>query len=81
MIWKIKVIILRLCAAISATSADHEFKKYLSAKQLSFQFVNSLAAGIYKNWTIIGSENGIELIDVDTGARVKTITGLLLVDN
>lgn len=75
MIWKIKVIILSLCAAISATSADNEFKKYISAKQTSFEFVNTFAVGIYKNWTIISSENGIELIDVDTGARVKTITG------
>jgi hypothetical protein len=76
MIPSIKVITLFLCVAISVTSADNELKKYLSAKQLSFELGPSSIVGIYKNWAIIGSENGIELIDVDTGARIKTITGL-----
>ncbi|KAI3655517.1 hypothetical protein MP638_004115, partial [Amoeboaphelidium occidentale] len=71
----IKVIILCLCAAISVTSADNEFKKYLSAKKSSFDYLPGSLVGMYKNWHISYVDSDIHFIDVDTGALVKTITG------
>ncbi|KAI3655594.1 hypothetical protein MP638_005770, partial [Amoeboaphelidium occidentale] len=67
-------IIMCLCAAISVTSADNEFKKYLSAKKSSFDYLPASIVGMYKNWTISYVDNDIHFIDVDTGALVKTIT-------
>ncbi|KAI3655590.1 hypothetical protein MP638_002298, partial [Amoeboaphelidium occidentale] len=71
----IKVIILCLCAAISVTSTDNDFKKYLSAKKSSFDYLPASTVGMYKNWTISFWANGVHFIDVDTGALVKTIIG------
>ncbi|KAI3659730.1 hypothetical protein MP638_005204, partial [Amoeboaphelidium occidentale] len=71
----IKVIILCLCAAISVTSTDNDFKKYLSAKKSSFDYLPASIVGMFKNWTISLGESEVHFIDVDTGALVKTIIG------
>ncbi|KAI3656956.1 hypothetical protein MP638_004215, partial [Amoeboaphelidium occidentale] len=69
-----KVIILCLCAAISVTSADNDFKKYLSAKKSTVDYLPVSIVGMYKNWHISYVDSDIHFIDVDTGALVKTIT-------
>ncbi|KAI3655967.1 hypothetical protein MP638_003457, partial [Amoeboaphelidium occidentale] len=69
-----KVIILCLCAAISVTSTDNDFKKYMSAKKSSFDYLPASIVGMYKNWTISFYDNQVHFIDVDTGALAKTIT-------
>jgi hypothetical protein len=77
MISSIKVIILSFCVAVSVTSADNELKKYLSAKKSSLDYLPSSIVGMYKNWHISFWDRDIHFIDVDTGALVKTITGLI----
>ncbi|KAI3655785.1 hypothetical protein MP638_003108, partial [Amoeboaphelidium occidentale] len=70
----IKVIILCLCAAISVTSTDNDFKKYMSAKKSSLDYLPASIVGMYKNWCVSFWDSDIHFIDVDTGALVKTIT-------
>ncbi|KAI3655802.1 hypothetical protein MP638_005870, partial [Amoeboaphelidium occidentale] len=72
--FQLSSIILCLCAAIQVTSADNDFKKYLSAKKSSIDYLHSSIVGVYKNWHISYWEGDIQFIDVDTGALVKTIT-------
>jgi hypothetical protein len=67
-----------LCSAISVTSADNDFKKYLSAKKSSTEYLPGSIVGMYQNWSISYWESDIHFIDVDTGALVKTITGFIL---
>jgi hypothetical protein len=61
---------------MSVTSADNEFKKYLSAKKSSLDYHPSSIVGMYKNWSVSFWDSDIHFIDVDTGALAKTITGL-----
>jgi hypothetical protein len=75
--FQLSSIIMCLCAAIQVTSADNDFKKYLSAKKPSFDLFPSSIVGMYQNWLINYWEGDINFIDVDTGALVKTIIGLI----
>ncbi|KAI3659953.1 hypothetical protein MP638_004980, partial [Amoeboaphelidium occidentale] len=68
-------IILCLCAAVSVSSTDNDFMKYLSAKKSSVDYLPGSLVGVYKNWLISFWESDIHFIDVDTGALVKTIIG------
>jgi hypothetical protein len=77
MISSIRAVLLCLYVAISVTSADNEFKKYLSAKKSSFDYIPGSIVGMYKNWSVSFWDNEVHFIDVDTGALVKTITGLI----
>ncbi|KAI3655662.1 hypothetical protein MP638_003673, partial [Amoeboaphelidium occidentale] len=63
-----------LCAAVHVTSADNDFKKYLSAKKSSFEYIPMRMVGMYKNWCVSFWDSDIHFIDVDTGALAKTIT-------
>ncbi|KAI3660390.1 hypothetical protein MP638_005404, partial [Amoeboaphelidium occidentale] len=72
--FQLSSIILCICAAVSVSSTDNDFMKYLSAKKSSFEYIPMRMVGMYKNWSISYWDSDIHFIDVDTGALVKTIT-------
>lgn len=66
-------IVMCLCVAVQVSSADNELQKYMSAKKASNDYLPDGIVGIYKNWSISRLDYGVHIIDVDTGALVKTI--------